>query len=81
MTRFSSDNVHISGDMSIDWLIALFSRLVDHDNMQVKKFGVLYILRLDYSLYPEFTEAKSLPVSKVCYFMTAAFFALAHSVL
>lgn len=49
--------------MRVEWLFAIFMRILHHDNMQVKKFGVLYILRLDYNSFPEFTSNESLPVS------------------
>lgn len=58
LSGFFTDYLHIN------WLLALFTRIVHHDSNQVRKYGVLYILRLDLSVYKAFTQSGMLSVSK-----------------
>ncbi|XP_067943228.1 probable methyltransferase TARBP1 [Watersipora subatra] len=55
-------NSHQQGIIGIDWVLAMLIRTLNHDSMQVKRFGLLFIFRLDYKLYPELTSSSSLSV-------------------
>ncbi|KAF6023006.1 hypothetical protein EB796_018701 [Bugula neritina] len=48
------------GVIHIRWLLALLSRLLAHDNMQVKRFAVLYVLNLDYHQHRVFLSHQPL---------------------
>lgn len=58
-----TSDIFLPGVIHIRWLLALLSRLLAHDNMQVKRFAVLYVLNLDYHQHRVFLSHQPLAVS------------------